>query len=79
MKFGMHVMPLEFLISITEYTEVNFKHRTDHDLALQNGWYHQSLCSNDVTHPMVGRLAIKSTVYHTDHLCALCEQFCRFH
>jgi len=33
-------MPLELLFSITEYTEVNFTHRTKHDLALQNGWHH---------------------------------------
>jgi len=31
MKFGMHVIPLEFIFSITEYTEVNFKPRTKHD------------------------------------------------
>jgi len=79
MKFGTHVMPLEILFSVTEYTEVNFQHRTKHDSALKNGWQHQSLCSNDVIKPTASRLGIKSTVYHTDCLCALCEQVCRFY
>ena len=72
-------MPLEFLFSITDYTKVNFKHRTKHDWALQNGWHHQSLGSNDVIHPTGSRLAIKTTMYRTDCLCALHEQVGRFY